>query len=173
MFVADGAWAGRPATARPRPSSRDGDLVNLISGVTGTLVDALDSIGAGTVRKTEDVTSPGVGPRLLECDALVVLYVDVRLVGGFQRVRGDSHHAGMHIHELRHNFIPLNSLGEGQPRPDLWFMASRVVATLSIVPVRHKSGEAHPPLRTPLRQQTFSGFSDEQLGPYSPVQVLG
>lgn len=74
---------GQTVPLRPRPSSRDGDLVNLISRVTGTLVDALDSIGAGTVRKTEDVTSPGVGPRLLECDALVVLYVDVRLVGGF------------------------------------------------------------------------------------------
>ena len=81
--------------------------MNLIGPVTGTLVDALNSLGAGGIGQAEDVAGRGIPPCLLERNALIALDVQVGLVCISERLAGNPHHAGVYVHELRHHEPPL------------------------------------------------------------------
>ena len=84
-------------------SGRHGDLVHLVCGVTRALVNAADGIGVGGLGQAEDVAGLGVGPHMLEVDALLALDVQVRLARSGEVLGRDSSHAGVDVHELWHS----------------------------------------------------------------------
>jgi hypothetical protein len=89
----------------------DRDGVDLGGRVTGPLVDAQDRLGAGRLGDAPDHPRLGVAPRALEVDPFLALDVDVRLVRGSERLRRDTGHPVVNVHELGHG----SDLLDGSP----------------------------------------------------------
>src|SRR6478609_11795978 len=101
-------------------SGGDRDLVDLVRRVTGALVDAPHGVGARSLGQAEHMAARGVGPGVLEHDALVVLDVEVGLVGLHQCFRCHTRHVGVNVHELWH---VIASLGRRSP-DERWLHAT-------------------------------------------------
>lgn len=120
--AANHPWAG--LTARAEPEDRlglDRNLVNLICGVSRSLVDLLYCLSVWGLREAEDNATLRVRPRLLEVHTFLVLYVEVGLVSLHEGIRRDSLHASVNVHKLRHCFsflvrhrLPTTRAGKGQ-----------------------------------------------------------
>lgn len=78
------------------------DLVDLVSGMAGAVVDALYRFGTGRLGKAEHVPGVRIGPCVLEVDVLIALNIQVCLMRSLELVSGHAGHVGVDVHELCH-----------------------------------------------------------------------
>jgi hypothetical protein len=89
-------------SARLAASHLQRHRMNLIEGVTGPFVNALNGIGRVRLRQAVDQPTVRVRPSLLEHDILLILNGKVGVVSLLQTLGGDADHSSVDIHELRH-----------------------------------------------------------------------
>jgi hypothetical protein len=87
----------------------NGNLIDLIGGMAGALVDALHGLGAGRLREAEHHARFRVRPGVLEVDVLLALDGEIGLMCLHEPLRGDVDHPPVDIHELRHRAPPMLS----------------------------------------------------------------
>jgi hypothetical protein len=89
-------------SARLAASHLQRHRMNLIEGVTGPFVNALNGIGRVRLRQAVDQPTVRVRPSLLEYDSFVTLYGKVGVVSRRKTFGGNADHSPVDVHELRH-----------------------------------------------------------------------